>query len=199
MGHALFFKYPYKFNFVKLLYFFVSTVLALSGCAALEPTLPSTSTVEPNFGFVSAQSYTSTSRGFGLVIQNIGTSKRYGLTLGADTQPAATFTDKVTAIKVPAGQYKLVNWSSGDPFVHSLQNADSSRNLLMQPFNVTDGSVIVLGRFILDKNVREQYFSTEIKSEIRLGRISTKETQDAFHEQYPMIKESSFLCLSCIQ
>jgi len=185
---------------MKKIFLLATILILLSGCAALAPRLSEAAKAEPNTGFITAQSYTSTARGFAIVVKNIETGTRYGMELGEDGPARASLADVVNAIKVPAGKYQVVSWSS-DGFglvVQSIERKGTEPAPLLDTFTVSERSVVSLGRFILANGGSTRAFYTEISTSIRSGRVSLKEVQDAFHRQYPAVQESSFTCLACV-
>ncbi|MFS2033045.1 hypothetical protein ACEN8I_03380 [Polaromonas sp. CT11-55] len=178
-------------------YLAIAALSILAGCASIEPPLASTALPEKGFGYISSLAYTSTTQDFSLTLENTATGKKYGLPLGDSSSPAANLSDKITAIKVPTGKYKLVNWSDDGIFLNGLKNSASGAHPLMQAFTVSDGSVTVLGRFILDRDVKAGFPYTWITNSIRPGPISEKEVKELFHAAYPLLTEKSLSCLAC--
>lgn len=187
-------KYLMKKRFFALL-----TVAALgSSCASLDPELLPTAQPEKETAYLAGITYSTSAERFGMVVQNTRTMNRYALPLSGNVSSLPTLSDRVSAIRVPEGEYKVIGWSGDSQIMHTVDSGQSPSSALLQSFYAGEGSVIVLGRFILDSSVDGRYSLSPVQhNRIRTSSFSVQEARDAFAARYPQLPTKAFSCLTC--
>lgn len=181
---------------MKLVTFAATLALsALAGCASMELNLPADARVESNFGYLAALSYTTTAKGFSVVVKNTKTGEQFGVPLAENVSTLPNLSDKITAIKVPAGTYQIVGWTHGTGLLHDWR--PGKLHPVADSFSVQEGSVLALGRFVIDYNSVLKYPLMKEHNAIAVSNVSRKELHDAFRSVYASFNEKAFSCFLC--
>jgi hypothetical protein len=181
---------------MKRTLFVAALVLAaFGGCASVEPLLSADARIERNFGYLAALSYTTTAKGFSVVVKNTATGSQYGVPLGENVSTLPNLSDKITAIKVPVGTYQIVGWTHGTGYLRTW--TPGKLHPVSESFSVQEGSVVALGRFVIDYSSVLKYPSIHERNAIAASNVSRKELHDAFRSAYASFNEKAFSCFLC--
>ena len=87
-----------------------AALVAVSGCASVQPVLAPTASVDASSGYVAGQFTRMKARGFAFVVKGVDDGREFTMPLGEDSSMPSEAKDQTVAIKVPPGTYAVVQW-----------------------------------------------------------------------------------------
>jgi len=170
----------------------IALSVALFGCANLQPVVAKSSKQEAISGYVTGYFSRVGHDGFAFILTNVTTKTEYAMPLGEK--------DKVAAIKVPPGLYKVSHWMTYEILSNDkLSKRPVSNSELSNLFTVEPGSVIYLGNFSLTSTWVPELYKSTSHWEIKPTSVTLKEAQTAFQSAYPAFSGYTFECILCVE
>ena len=171
--------------------------LVVSGCANLQPSLPSGAEVDLSSGYVSAQFSTTRAANVALSIRSLDSAQAYRVALGnARLLPVALHNETV-AIKLPPGKYVI------DPlFAYTMLTTEGiaggspGRSALATPFTVNAGAVTHLGGYALLEKARPRAAGSTGYQVISVPLFKVI-ARTHFALSYPNLASQAFSCVPC--
>ncbi len=179
--------------------FACTALLALSGCANVQPVLPATAAADAASGYVAGLFTRMKARGFAFVVKEVNEGREYTMPLGEDSSLPTEVKDQTVAIKLPPGRYAVAQWITYATLTKEVMSRKPvSSPVLSKPFDVRAGSVVHLGSFDVSQTVQQGYPTTTTYLQIVPRRFTQAEVQKAFAEVYPNLAAQPFRCVLCV-
>ena len=179
---------------LKLVPALVFVLALLTGCAAIEPALKPGMAPEPEAAYVSGKFTRSNSGGFAFVLVNQSTGTEYRMSLGEDTMFPKNVRNQVVTVKVPPGRYAVTQWFTYSTLTKERSGMHAVMNPgLSTPFMLTSGSVVFLGNYAAETEIKGTLIHWTIKPRI----ASEDQARYDFGEAYPLLAKLNFVCLVC--
>ena len=172
-------------------------LFVVTGCANVQPSLPSGAKIDWNSGYVSAQFSTARAANFGLAIRSLDSERNYSVAVGHARLAPVALQNETVAIKLPPGRYVIdqlfayTAWAT-----EAIAGVSPGSVALATPFIVKAGTVTHLGGYELLEEGRPRaagWAGGQIVS-VPLFKVIAR---SHFALSYPNLAGQAFTCLPC--
>ena len=171
----------------------------LTACVSIEPTLAADAAPNAKAAYVSGEFTRVPFTGIAYVVESMDGEKQYLLPMGKDTALPSAVKLQTVAMEIPPGKYRIVQWVTYATITKEVFKRNPVKNpWLSAPFTLDAGSVLHLGRFIIEGGKTVTYPHVQMHWSVQPVRITQAEAKDAFGLSYPKLAELPFSCVLCV-
>lgn len=178
--------------------FFLATLLALAGCANVQPVLKADAKFDPQSGYVAGQFTRMKTAGFAFVVKH-SDGREFTMPLGEDSQLPTEVKNQTVAIQVPPGTYTIGSWITYATMTKEIISRNTVTNpVLNKPFEVKPGHVVHLGSYLLSTSQGGGYPTVRYEMRIQPRPASQQTLQTALDLAYPQLAGQPLRCVLCL-
>ena len=119
--------------------------------------------------------------------------------MGKDTALPSAVDLQTVAMKIPPGRYHIAQWITYATLTKEVFRRFPLTNpVLNAPFTLKPGTVLHLGRFVIDGGTSARYPVITLQWSVRPLPVKQNEARAAFALHYPKLSELPFDCVLCL-
>lgn len=178
--------------------------IALTGCATGEKMIEPNSIPQQTSGYVGGHFTLHTPpRAAAFVLTNVTSGKEYILPFTRKTEFVAGHSE-TSLVELPKGTYRATHWilynSFWGPGLAGQEiKAEMKPSKFTEPFTITGGEVIFIGKFSADGRWAPGYFRSTMYGHWEAERISEIDGKRLMTDSYPSFSSLRFVCLTCVR
>jgi len=177
----------------------LSLLAGLSACVSVQPTLNADVAPNPTASYVSGEFTRVPFTGIAYVVESMDGKNQYLLPMGKDTTLPSAVKLQTVAMEIPPGTYHIVQWVTYATITKEVFRRNPVKNpWLSAPFTLAPGSVLHLGRFVIEGGKTLSYPMVNMHWSVRPEPITLAQAKDAFSLTYPKLADLPLSCVLCL-